>query len=507
LENQVNKPKYHGATTDDRRVHVLRDIANACNDYNTRRDDAELLAILSDGVTRGLPREPLQNLFETYRCLPSQRSAPGYAILTILDHQNCPNEAEIATWRVVASDRSRLRASASADAPVIGHFMQGNVVSERARSGEWIRIEARNGVVGFMYRSLLEDFLAAPALASQADGTLSVSGIATAGGQGLIEAAFAAAQRNAVDVTAQSGHRGFALDTISGSASIDLAQRRLIVRLDLLPDVSEDLLRERTINTPSSGLIEAVLAAQPPLEQRVRHEATADWLWQFYASSVVGEPSRDGKPSKIYAVSAAGEIPPLGQAGLYGEWFIAEGSDPDAMLESALRQATQAYSQGHRQIAFRIIAWTFEKGGIAGRQQTHLLVEARGVPEGDRQLLPPEPERAVAALRGLIEAQDWTKLAQHYDLSGSAFDPVELQSGAFFYRYLPPLEGDAAGLLKYRHPFHPKAKLLEVAATDNPEILKATMMLEIEQGGDIPQRMLSSFHMRKVSGGLLVLPD
>jgi hypothetical protein len=356
---------YQDATTDDRRVHALRDIANACNDYNTRRDDAELLAILSDGVARGLPEEPLQNLFETYRCLPSQRSAPGYVTLTVLDHRNCPNEAEIATWRVVASDRSRLRASASADAPVIGYFMQGNVVREQARSGEWGRIEGWNDAAGFMHRSLLEDFLAAPA--SQADGTLSVSGIATAGGQDLIEAAFAAAQRNAVDVTAQSGHRAFALDTISGSASIDLAQRRLIVRLDLLPDVSEDLLRERTINTPSSGLIEAVLAAQPPLEQRVRHEATADWLWQFHASSVVGEPRRDGKPSKIYAVSTAGEIPPLGRAGLYGEWFTASGSDPDAMLESALRQATQAYSQGHRQIAFRIIAWTFEKGGIAGR--------------------------------------------------------------------------------------------------------------------------------------------
>jgi hypothetical protein len=136
-----------------------------------------------------------------------------------------------------------------------------------------------------------------------------------------------------------------------------------------------------------------------------------------------------------------------------------------------------------------------------------LLIEARGLPEGARQPLPPEPEQAVAALRALIEAQDWTKLAQHYDLSGSAFDLVELQSGAFFYRYLPPLEGDAAGLWRYRHPFHPEAKLLEVAATDNPEILKATMMLEIEQGGGISQRMLSAFHMRKVPGGLLVLPE
>jgi hypothetical protein len=335
----------------------------------------------------------------------------------------------------------------------------------------------------------------------------SVYAVATEGAHGLIDAAFGSAQAKAAEAARQTGQGAFVLDSLSGTAAIDLSERKLVVRLALMPTLSEDLLRERTTNAASNGIAEAVLSAQPPLEERVRHEATADWLWQYHAPAVVGRPSEGGVPPTIYALSYAGALPPLGDGDLHAEWIGGGGSDLEVMLEQALQSGSAAYSQGHQQIAYRVVAWSYESGGIAGQRRTQMVLEVRGIQPGGVTPLAGTAEQAVEKVRSLVAAHDWTSLAMHYDLSGGTFDMAELQSGAFFHRHLPPLDADAMGLWRYRHPFHPDAKLVGVEPTSNPAVVKATMMLEIDQGGGTPQRMLREFRMRKVDGGLLLLPD
>jgi hypothetical protein len=117
-------------------------------------------------------------------------------------------------------------------------------------------------------------------------------------------------------------------------------------------------------------------------------------------------------------------------------------------------------------------------------------------------------EEMVEALRKLIKAHDWPLLARHYQIDDKVADLAELQSGAFFHPLFPPVDGaDAGGLWRYRHPFHPEAKLMDIQPGDDPDVQLVTMMLEIDQGGGTPQRMLQSFRLRKVEGGSLVLPD
>ena len=48
---------------------------------------------------------------------------------------------------------------------------------------------------------------------------------------------------------------------------------------------------------------------------------------------------------------------------------------------------------------------------------------------------------------------------------------------------------------------------MEIVPGNDPDVQQVTMMLEIDQGGGTPQRALQSFRVRKVEGGLLVLPD
>jgi hypothetical protein len=148
---------YQDASSDERRTFAIMDIAAACNDYDTRRDDAELTAILADALARDLPRDRIQHLFDTYRCLPSQRATPAYTSLATLDSSKCPSDADVAAWGVVKADRVRLRSEASPDGAVIGHLMRGNVVARRG-AGEWVSVETWQGAEGFVHRSMIEAF-------------------------------------------------------------------------------------------------------------------------------------------------------------------------------------------------------------------------------------------------------------------------------------------------------------------------------------------------------------
>lgn len=508
---------YQEAQSDTRRIHALMDISNACGDYDTRRDDAVLVEILGDGVMRNLPREPLQRVFDTYRCLPSQGASPAYATLARLDQAKCPQSTELASWRVVEDDRARLRSGAAADAAVIGHFMRGNIVVAGATNGDWVAVEGWNGAKGFMHSSLLEPYEGGQSQAgtptpdvAPAENPRSVFAVATQGQHGLIDAAFGKAQALAAETAARTGDKAFVLESMSGTASIDLQERRLVYRLRLLPDMPQGLLEQYTTNAPENGIEAAVLGALPPRDERIASESIMDYMFKFHVPTLVGRPSVGGIPPQIYAVSQSGEAPPLGEGNVLAQWIIGDGGTLDAMLDEALRRGAETYSQGHMEIAFRLAAWTYTQGGLGGLNDKAIALEIRGIPPtaGDTVPLSGSVSEAIEALRGLIKAHDWPLLARHYQVDDSQVDRVELVSGAYFHPLFPPIDGaDAGGLWRYRHPFHPEAKLMEVAATDDPAIEKVTMALEIDQGGGTPQRMLQSFRLKHVDGGLLVLLD
>ena len=108
---------YQEADSDTRRVNALMDISNACGDYDTRRDDTVLVKILSDGVTRNLPSAPLQRVFDTYHCLPSQTSTDAYSKLGALDQTQCPAADALASWRVCSTKASAFAAKQGKASP------------------------------------------------------------------------------------------------------------------------------------------------------------------------------------------------------------------------------------------------------------------------------------------------------------------------------------------------------------------------------------------------------
>jgi hypothetical protein len=507
---------YQEADSDTQRVNALMDISNACGDYDTRRDDAVLVEILGDGLARSLPREPLQRVFDTYRCLPSEAMSEAYGKLGGLDQGKCPNPEELGAWRVVKDDRARLRNGAKADATVIGHFMRGNIVVSTGETGEWIAVEGWNGAKGYMHASLLEPYLQLRAEITEAvpeaanDQPRSVFAVASAGQHGLVDAAFGKAQLLASEAAAQSGDKAFVMESMSGTASIDLKDQRLVFRLRLLPDIPQDLLDQRTTNAPENGIEAAIQAALPPRDERIAAEAMMDAMFEFVVSTVIGRPSDGGIPPQIYAVSQSGALPGLGEGDILAQWIGGDGPDSEAMLQDALKRGVETYSQGHMEIAFRLAAWSYTQGGIAGFNKRNMVLEIRGIPPGamGTQPLTGSPEEMVETLRKLIKAHDWPLLARHYQVDDKVIDLAELQSGAFFHPLFPPVDGaDAGGLWRYRHPFHPEAKLMDIQTGDDPDVQLVTMMLEIDQGGGTPQRMLQSFRLRKVEGGSLILPD
>lgn len=149
---------YREAATDQRRVATLGEMAAVCGDYDTRADDAMLSEILIDALDRNLPRALAAQVFEAYRCLPSLRRTSAYAKLSAIGGPHCPDETELAAWRVVTGSHVRLRADASTAAPVSSLLNRGNVIAELARSGEWVRVETWHGTTGFVHESFIEPY-------------------------------------------------------------------------------------------------------------------------------------------------------------------------------------------------------------------------------------------------------------------------------------------------------------------------------------------------------------
>jgi hypothetical protein len=117
------------------------------------------------------------------------------------------------------------------------------------------------------------------------------------------------------------------------------------------------------------------------------------------------------------------------------------------------------------------------------------------------------PQHAVETSTTLLKARDWPTLARYYDLQGSPLTRAELAQGPFFYS--DRVEGfqHPSGASKFKHPFAPGFSLMRTEPTQQPDTIKAIMLLEIDQGDGRTQRGMSAFLLRKHAAGWQILPE
>jgi hypothetical protein len=119
------------------------------------------------------------------------------------------------------------------------------------------------------------------------------------------------------------------------------------------------------------------------------------------------------------------------------------------------------------------------------------------------------PKEAVKGIRQMLRDKNWHALAVHYDISGDAgvkVNPADLLSGKFFYRKQEPIQADAMGLWRYKHPFHPAFEFSHIKKTAKDDVIKVYVKIEIDQGSGPVQVGYQSFLLSKTSDGYQVIP-
>lgn len=347
----------------------------------------------------------------------------------------------------------------------------------------------------------------AAASLARAEPPNSVAGVSE---EGSFDAAFGRALFAAREAAGASGDKAFIIESISGLRSIDGRLNRLVVRFGLLPALPAALV-ERASGQVSASLDGLIKSVKPPLELQREANHMADAVASYRIGHVFGLLEEGGVPPLLYATTEAGDVPPIGEGDPGARWVWSGSlakSDWQSDLDATLADAAEALPAGTAHFAWRAVSWHYRIGGLAGLNDVGLVIEARAAPgELVPAALPGDPATAIEVLRPLIEAHDWPALARHYDLSESNLDPAELLSGAYFYRPTRPFDGDPAGLWRYRHPFHPLARLVDVMVPAAAFRLVPVMMVEIDQGGGPKQRVQTQFWLKETPDGLLVLPD
>lgn len=115
-------------------------------------------------------------------------------------------------------------------------------------------------------------------------------------------------------------------------------------------------------------------------------------------------------------------------------------------------------------------------------------------------------EQAVEVATPLLEKKEWGTLARYYDLSDSPVERAELENGTFFYSARVEGFQHPAGFDRYKQPFAPGFKFMRSDETGQKDVVKVTVLVEIDQGGGMTQRGMSEFYMRKHAKGWQFLP-
>lgn len=117
------------------------------------------------------------------------------------------------------------------------------------------------------------------------------------------------------------------------------------------------------------------------------------------------------------------------------------------------------------------------------------------------------PARVTEYLRG----SDFASLTRCYDLSLTPrVDVASLRSGAFFVNSAAPANQGPTAVSRYRQPFPPGSRFVEVRADGDPGTLPCiwtmTTMLEIDEGGGMVQRVTRECKIIQTSRGYQFLP-
>lgn len=121
------------------------------------------------------------------------------------------------------------------------------------------------------------------------------------------------------------------------------------------------------------------------------------------------------------------------------------------------------------------------------------------------------PADAPGRVTDLVRAKDWATLTRYYDLSLTPrVDVGAMRSGAFFVDESLPANQGPTAMSRYKQPFPPGSRFVEVVAVGDsaitPCIYDLTTVLEIDQGGGMVQRVLRTTKVIRRTEGWQFLP-
>jgi len=141
-----------------------------------------------------------------------------------------------------------------------------------------------------------------------------------------------------------------------------------------------------------------------------------------------------------------------------------------------------------------------------------MLSGCAGLPWGGGDAVPDgtprsfaSPEDAVRQVSRFLEARDWRRLAEYYDLQDGSESRSALVDGSYFVRPFAP-SGEEVAARQWR-PFYPGSEFSHVNPTEDEDVVEVVVEYETEAEGGLRLRGYDSFRMRRSTGGWRLLPD
>jgi hypothetical protein len=147
------------ASTDNRRVSALQELAGQCGNYRGREHDLVLLNVLNDALTRRYDVALIRGIVEEFRCFPaSSGDSATKALLERIGPAKCPKADALERMRRITGDGVAVRVTASGGAIVV-RLPQGTIVEEVERRWDRVRVRAWTGEKGWIAEQFAEPLI------------------------------------------------------------------------------------------------------------------------------------------------------------------------------------------------------------------------------------------------------------------------------------------------------------------------------------------------------------
>ncbi|MBN1412098.1 MAG: hypothetical protein JW969_14740 [Spirochaetales bacterium] len=114
-------------------------------------------------------------------------------------------------------------------------------------------------------------------------------------------------------------------------------------------------------------------------------------------------------------------------------------------------------------------------------------------------------KEAVNIINRLLCRRDWVTLSAYYDLSNADIDIEDMKNGSFFIKNDKPENAHPGEFWRYKHPFAPGFQYEYHTETEDNRI-QVNVSMEIDEGGGMIRRGITTFTMIKLTEGYKILP-